>query len=120
MTTDGPPVDLDFDPVEELSDEALVEQHRTIAEHIYENGYRPHLVDWHGEVARRTSETWREIKARADTGEPSCPSCGARDWGQVPGDPVECSECGYEAGRADERAVHDAWDAMFEEVGADA
>lgn len=116
MTGEEPPVDLDFDPVEELTDDEVVEQHRTLGEFLYENGYRPHVVDWHEDLYHRSQDTWRAIKARSETKEPPCPECGGRDWGQVPGDPVVCGECGYEARREDERAVHEAWDAMFEEV----
>jgi hypothetical protein len=111
------PVDLDFGPVEDLSGEGLVEQYRRLVGILYD-GQRPRSNDVHESVSQRARTLWPEIKSRADTEEPPCPECSARDWGQVPGDPIVCGECGYEGRRNDEQAVFDAWDAMSEEVGS--
>lgn len=111
-----PPIDTDFEPVEDLDDAELVEQKRELGQILYD-GYAPHIHDWHEEVAIRHRDIWREIRSRADTRPPECPYCGGRRWGQSPGDPVHCGECGHEGGRETEEAVHEAWSAMMDEVG---
>ncbi len=62
----------------------------------------------------RRDEVWEAVRERADVDVPTCPECGGGRWGQSPGDPVECLECGAKATANLEEAVHDAWDAIAE------
>lgn len=118
MTTDQPPEDLDLEtPVEKLSGEELVEQRRRTSQILYDS-YAPHIHDWHEDLHERHAELWNEMRSRADVEEPECPECDRRRWGQAPGDPAHCSDCGYEAGHDLEVQIHDVWDAMEEEVKA--
>jgi predicted Zn-ribbon and HTH transcriptional regulator len=114
----APPIDMDFDPVEDLSGAALVKQKRELAQVLY-NGYTPHLNDWHEDIHIRHSKLWREMRRRAEMEPPECPDCGGRRWRQSPGDPVYCSQCGRETVAEMEEAVHEAWDAIIEEIGAE-
>jgi tRNA(Ile2) C34 agmatinyltransferase TiaS len=109
---------MDFEPVEDLSGAALVEQKRELAQVLYD-GYTPHLNDWHEDIHIRHGEVWREIRRRAETQPPKCPDCGGRRWHQSPGDPVHCSQCDRETGVEMEEAVHEAWHAIIEDVGGE-
>jgi predicted RNA-binding Zn-ribbon protein involved in translation (DUF1610 family) len=113
--TEEPPIDLDFQPVDESSGEELVEQHSELAGHIHP-GYQPHIHNWHETVHERCDALWSEIRNRTETDEPPCPDCGGRRWGQAAGDPVHCRQCGHEGPAETENAVHEAWDAMISEV----
>lgn len=113
-TTEAP-IDLDFDPVEELSGDELVDQHRELLDALHDD-YAPHIHDWHETAVSRQSEVWNEIRDRADTEEPECPDCDTRRWGQAPGDPATCAGCGREARPETEEAIHEAWEAMTDEV----
>jgi tRNA(Ile2) C34 agmatinyltransferase TiaS len=110
-----PPIDLDFEPVEEVDGGTLVEQQSELIELLYD-GYSPHVYDWHEDVHERQREVWREIRERAESEEPECPECGAQQWAQSPGDPAYCRECGHEARAPRENAIHKAWDAIKKEV----
>lgn len=110
-------VDMDT-PVEDLDDERLADLYRELAG-LLDRGYAPHIHEWHEDAHERKSDVWQEIRSRTDVEEPECPECGARHWGQAPGDPVYCCECYTEGGHDIEVQVHDVWDAMMEEVSAD-
>jgi len=110
-----PPIDLDFDPVEKVDGDKLVEQQSELIQLLYD-GYDPYTYDWHEDIHERQEEVWREIRDRSESEEPKCPECGAQRWAQSPGDPAYCRECGHEARAPRENAIHKAWDAMKEEV----
>lgn len=65
----------------------------------------------------RRDELWKALEKRAEVEQPECPGCGGRRWGQAPGDPVTCVQCGRAVGSDLEREVHDAWRQIRE--GAD-
>lgn len=117
MSAEEPPIELDFEPVEDLDGEKLVEQQSELVQQLWDS-YQPHVHDWHEKVQMRQTKVWQEIRDRAETEEPECPECDSRHWGQSPGDPAYCSCCGYEAPGEVEEEIHEAWDAMREEVKA--
>lgn len=68
----------------------------------------------------RRDEVWKALRKRTDVEPPECPECDGQRWGQSPGDPVECLECGWTATREVEEAVHEAWDQIAEGEEVDA
>lgn len=57
----------------------------------------------------RRDDVWKALESKVDVDQPECPDCGARRWGQAPGDPAECIGCGLTAGRDLEEEIHEAW-----------
>lgn len=64
----------------------------------------------------RRMELWNELKSRVDVDLPECPECGDNSWSQTPGDPKECTGCGYKPTDTDLVAqIDDAWDTILTE-----
>lgn len=111
------PMEYDEIPVGEMEVDALREQYKKLSEELY-YGYAPHIHDWHEDAHDRMMSVWNELRSRVDVNRPECPECGARDWGQSPGDPKRCGDCGFEVfGEDDEelrKEIDDAWSVILD------
>lgn len=111
-----PPMDLDFDPVGDLSGPVLVDQLRDLNRIVWEGPFIER-DGWREAVNGRQTDVWMEIRRRADTDEPECPECAGQRWGASPGEPPACQECGRRVPSIDtEEAIFDAWSDMRSEV----
>lgn len=80
--------------VSEMEHEELYEEYDQIGNELF-FGTIPD-EDKQEELYDRRTELWNEMKSRVDPSIPTCPECGASQWTQTPGDPKECSDCGYQ------------------------
>jgi len=108
---------LEKPDLDDMSLEELQVEYRTLDQ------FELHAME-HPDYWERYPDIWKELKERTDVQQPECPDCGARDWGQTPGDPIHCT-CGKEGVRDKElrEEIYEAWDRIIgvldEEVSAD-
>lgn len=109
-----PPIEYGETDVEEMAVDELREEFKELSQ-LMAYDYAPHLYDWHEDAHQRQLSVWDELKERSDVEEPECPDCGARNWGQSPGDPKHCRECLRQVFREPElrEEIDDAWDAIL-------
>ena len=94
--------------LDEMSLEELQIEYRTLDR--FELNAMKHEDYW-----ERIHQIWRELRDRTDVQQPKCPECGARNWGQSPGDPIHCNGCGKEGVHDDDlrEVIYDAWRQMI-------
>ncbi len=63
----------------------------------------------------RKMALWNELRHRVDVEQPPCPHCGEGNWGQAPGEPVQCNSCGEYLGENPElhQEIRSAWDEIM-------
>lgn len=90
---------------EEMSLEDLREEYLEVAD----IGYSDPDKD------ERKMALWHELRDRVDVEQPECPTCGERNWGQAPGEPVMCNACGDSLGKNPElrEEIQAAWNEIM-------
>lgn len=63
----------------------------------------------------RKMALWYELRDRTDVEQPACPECGEGNWGQAPGEPVQCNSCGEYLGENPElrQEIQNAWNEIM-------
>lgn len=101
-------------PVDEMTHEALAEEYSEIGDELFFGGLPDD--DERDDLYDRRMELWQEMKSRVEVTLPDCPECGDDRWSQTPGDPKQCSGCGFEPRRSDLiEDINEAWRTILNE-----